>query len=288
MATATKAKFDNDQTITNKIIEFLESGNTFPWQKPWSSPLGELNALTGKAYRGGNLWILALSRLQNGFNSSLWIGMKQGNKLGLKLNKGSKATYIQLFSPPIVDENGEVEKKGFWTWKPIFNLDQFTETAKAKLSIQEIVNKYSNNFPVEPSAELDNLLAKHNPEVVYGGSEACYSPTYNKISMPFPTDFHSKEGFAATLLHELAHWTGHSSRLNRDMTGRFGTPDYAYEELVAELASAQLCGRLGINPEIENHASYIKGWLKKLKNDKSFFLKAARDSQKVVDFLINN
>lgn len=283
----TTTKFDNDQAIANKIIELLESGSTPPWQKPWSSPRGELNALTGNPYRGGNLWILALSRLQNNFTSSLWIGMKQGNKMGLKLNKGSKATYIQLFSPPIVDENGEVEKKGFWTWKPIFNLDQFSETAKAKNSIQEIANKYSK-FPVEPSAELENLLSKHNPEVVYGGSQACYSPTFDKITMPLPTDFHSKEGFAATLLHELAHWTGHSSRLNRDMKGQFGTPDYAYEELVAELASAQLCGRLGINPQIENHASYIGSWLTKLKNDKSFFLKAAKDSQKVVDFLINN
>jgi antirestriction protein ArdC len=288
MATATKTRFDNDQAITNKIIELLESGNTFPWQKPWSSPLGELNALTGKAYQGGNLWILALSRLQNDFQSSLWIGMKQGNKLGLKLNKGSKATYIQLFSPPVLNENGEAEKKGFWMWKPIFNLEQFSETAKAKNSIQEIIAKYSNKFPVEPSAELENLLSKHNPEVVYGGSKACYSPTFDKISMPLPADFHTKEGFAATLLHELAHWTGHSSRLNRDMTGRFGTPDYAYEELVAELSSAQLCGRLGINPQIENHASYIASWLTKLKNDKSFFLKAAKDSQKVVDFLIDN
>ena len=132
----------------------------------------------------------------------------------------------------------------------------------------------------------DQALRRARP--LYGGSKACYSPTFDKISMPLPADFHTKEGFAATLLHELAHWTGHPSRLNRDMKGQFGTSDYAYEELVAELASAQLCGRLGIDPQIENHASYIGSWLTKLKNDKTFFLKAAKDSQKVVDFLIND
>jgi antirestriction protein ArdC len=103
---------------------------------------------------------------------------------------------------------------------------------------------------------------------------------------PFET-FRDSESHAATLAHELTHWTRHASRLNRDVgKKRFGDEGYAFEELVAELGSAFLCADLRITPEIrEDHASYIHEWLKVLKEDKRAVFTAASHASKAVDFL---
>jgi len=96
-----------------------------------------------------------------------------------------------------------------------------------------------------------------------------------------------QEAFYSTIFHELTHATGHKSRLDRDMSGRFGDAGYAYEELVAELGAAFCCARLGITNEPRlDHAQYIKSWHRALKNEKRFIFKASAEAQKATDWLI--
>jgi len=104
----------------------------------------------------------------------------------------------------------------------------------------------------------------------------------------FVTTSSPTEAYYGTLLHELGHWTGHESRLARDLSGRFGTESYAGEELVAEMTSAFLCAHLRTSPTPrEGHAQYMNSWMQKLKKDKRAFFTAASAAQAVADYLRN-
>jgi antirestriction protein ArdC len=115
---------------------------------------------------------------------------------------------------------------------------------------------------------------------------AFYSPSTDHIQLPPEHAFRGPPEFAATALHELGHWTGHSSRLNREMQSRFGSAGYAMEELRAELASAFVASELGIPTDIPQHASYIADWIKPLKDDKREIFRAAADAQKIADLVL--
>jgi antirestriction protein ArdC len=104
--------------------------------------------------------------------------------------------------------------------------------------------------------------------------------------MPHYENFHTREGYYATLLHELTHWTGHPSRLNRPLGNGFATQAYAFEELIAELGASYLCSQFEINSTIEHHASYIDSWLRVLKHDKKALFNAMKEANKACEFLL--
>ena len=104
--------------------------------------------------------------------------------------------------------------------------------------------------------------------------------------MPPPAAFHTAEGFGATLLHELAHASGHESRLARDLSGRFGSRSYSYEELVAELISLMVGSVVGLSGDVENHASYLQSWLDVMREDRRAIFRAAAAAQKAVDWML--
>ncbi len=132
------------------------------------------------------------------------------------------------------------------------------------------------------SPEASDLIIKNSSAVIrYGGDKAFYSPYTDHIPLPPAAAFHSAPEFAATALHELAHWTGHPTRLNRDLQNRFGSAAYAMEELRDELASAFVAAELGIPTDIPQHASYIGHWIKPLKDDKREIFRAAADAQRI-------
>ena len=121
-------------------------------------------------------------------------------------------------------------------------------------------------------------------EVKVTEGEPSYSPTFDQIKMPDLCQFKTVKGYLSTYFHELAHSTGHEKRLARDMTGRFGTPEYAFEELIAELSAVFLCAERGIDYDIEHHASYLDHWAKLLEDDSNKFIKASRDANKVLEY----
>jgi len=140
-----------------------------------------------------------------------------------------------------------------------------------------------------PTDLLDNAeayVSNSGASITFGGDVACYSPVADKIKCPTPDQFDSTESYYGVLLHELVHWTGHKTRCNRDLLNSFGSEDYAKEELVAELGAAFLCSDLGITPEPrQDHAGYLASWLKVLKSDKKFIVRAATKAQAAIDHL---
>jgi antirestriction protein ArdC len=121
-------------------------------------------------------------------------------------------------------------------------------------------------------------------DLSHGGDSAYYRPSTDQIVMPPMAAFNSPENYHATLLHESVHATGHEKRLKRLTPTRFGSSEYAYEELVAELGAAMLCAYCGVNGDLR-HSGYIDSWLKALKNDKQFILSAAGKAQAAMDYL---
>lgn len=130
--------------------------------------------------------------------------------------------------------------------------------------------------------EASDIILKYSGDVVcIGGDRAFYSPSTDHIQLPPDFAFNGPEEFATVALHELSHWTGHLSRLNRDLQNRFGSSAYAIEELRAELAFALVANELSIPTNIPHHASYIASWIKPLKDDKRGIFRAAADAQRI-------
>jgi antirestriction protein ArdC len=124
-------------------------------------------------------------------------------------------------------------------------------------------------------------LRSSGAEIREGGNRAFFSPGHDFVQMPTFAQFLDVGAYLATLAHELTHWTGHKSRLDRLKLTPFGTPEYAREELVAEIGAAFICARLGIAGEhIDNHAAYLASWLKVLRGDKRAIFKAPRSRRR--------
>jgi antirestriction protein ArdC len=131
----------------------------------------------------------------------------------------------------------------------------------------------------------EQRIVKTGALITHGGDAAFYMPSMDRIQMPNKGTFASPENYYATMFHELTHWTSDKARCDRDLSkGRFGNPDYAFEELVAELGAAFLCNDHGIQGELR-HAGYIQSWLKALKNDNKAIFKAAALAQKAADYI---
>jgi antirestriction protein ArdC len=275
------------ETINNKILESLEKG-VCPWKKDWSmgnNSAFPINKATNDYYRGINVWLLmiAAESLFGGLN--VWCGIGQGNKKGWRVRKGEKATNIYLwtfFEVDGEDKEGNAVKIKRWYMKPlnVFNISQFdgvpTEELKTHNPIQEaetLVSSYKTREAIQIN--------------IINSSRAFYSITGDSITVPEMGQFSKPENFYSVLLHEIAHSTGAETRLNREFGLAFGNDEYAFEELVAELTSAYLCGIHGIQSDFENHAAYIASWSKRLKANPEWFFKAASLAQKAADFAIN-
>jgi len=283
-------KVDKYEIVTNKIVELLESV-VKAWERPWHSN-GEgiyKNLVGGNSYSGINPIICTVDLIQNNYQSPFFLTFKQAAALGWKVIKGAKSTWLRWGGSYVVeDDEGNKKFKGASKWLSVFNSDLVDDSAAdykiadaiAKLPVKEPLNQDERAIVVDEF--ISKQGAKFLPE---GGDRAFYVPSVDTIQMPTFESFSSAGGYYATKLHELSHWTGHESRLKREMSGGFGSKKYAYEELIAELSSAFVCSELGISSELPNHASYIDGWIEILKDDKKIFFKAAADARKAADWL---
>lgn len=275
------AKFDIRETITNQVIEAIESGMTGKgWSKPWNLIGMATNAKTKKAYRGLNSLVLSFQD----FESQYYATFKQWSDLGGKIKKGSKSIMITIYKPweKTSKSTGEKETGFYLNYARVFNLEQ------VEIDNPERFSTLTKPLPItERNDALDTFVTNTGAEIkTIDPNRAYYSPNQDFINMPSFTQFNDVESYYATLLHELAHWTGHKSRLDRDLKNAFGSKDYAFEELVAELSSAMLCAELQVTNTMRDcHKKYLIGWLTKLKSDKTFIFKAAGKAQKVCDHL---
>jgi antirestriction protein ArdC len=278
---------DLHEEITRRILEQLENADPERWSPPWFSATAAgvpRNALSDEPYRGVNilnLWTVAHTL---GFGSARWATFKQWSELGCPVRRGERAAARIVFyrTIEIEDRDADVEELArraipilrHWT---VFNADQVEgyEDADAK--------SVAGPGRAERIAELDRFIEATGAEIVRNRGAACYAPALDRISVPEDELFESTPAKYGVIGHELGHWTGHPSRLDRDLDDRFGTRGYAGEELVAELAAAFLCGEFQVEAEPRrDHARYLAGWAELLREDnKAIFTAAARASDAV-------
>ena len=281
--------------VTEKIVNLLEQG-IVPWRRPWSTTGLPRNLISKKAYKGLNLFLLSATK----YVSPFWMTMKQANELGGSVRKGEHSQIVVFWKVDRVaraeNEIGpgddEADKKShprfILRYFRVFNLEQ-CELPQAVLDKLPKIETHQHD-PIE-AAERIIAGMPNPPEIQYGGSTACYSPTTDRIILPPRELFTSTEEIYACLFHETAHASGHPKRLNRKSISEaapFGSAVYSFEELVAECSAAYLCAQAGVSPAVlENQAAYIQGWLAKLRSEKRVMVIAAAQAQKATDYILN-
>lgn len=278
------------ETITEKMIKLLEQ-DVIPWRPSWnnSAMLGEhQNLLTSHKYRGWN----AFSTAMQGYQDAFWLTYNQGDSIGCHVKKGEKGTSIINWQfNKTTNAQGEEKESAFMKHYTIFNIAQFENVSeKLQSLIAKRRGKALDFNPIEACETLVNGYS-NRPKIEHREQRAYYWPTADSINMPQKESFESAEKYYATLFHELTHSTGHGTRLARiGITDRakFASHEYSKEELIAEMGSAFLCAKSGIEAStINDAASYIKGWLKVLKGEPKMIIQAASAAQKAVDLIIN-
>jgi len=276
---------DIRQNITDKIIALLERGTTNSGPR-WTGGKATglpTNAKTGEAYRGINVLMLWAEMAEKAYSSSQWLTYKQAADLVGQVRKGEKSVMCVYYQTVRTgDDQQDEEGESYFLAKPfwLFNVAQ-VEGLPADMAAPATVRDFN------ASHEAEQILVKSQAQIHYGFDSAYYATLQDKICMPVRERFSSSENFYATALHELTHWTGHESRLNRQFGKRFGDDAYAFEELVAELGAAFTVGQLGmVDATIEAHADYVQAWVKVLKNDKRAIFTAASQAAKAADYIL--
>lgn len=270
--------------ITQKFIDAIQAGIDGKWVRPWTCMGGAsglpVSLSTGKAYRGINVWILLMEAMSKGYSDNLWGTYNQWKEKGAQVRKGEKSTMVVLWKP-VTKNDTQGEENTFMLMRG-FNVFNVAQVEGYEMPATETVE--SNN---ERIAHVEAFAQESGADIRHGGDRAFYAPSHDFIQMPTLEQFNDSEAYYGTLLHEMVHWTGHKSRLDRILnTSRFGDEAYAFEELVAELGSAFLMAQFGITDEPrDDHAKYLKSWLKVLQNDTKAIFTAASQAQKAVDFI---
>lgn len=277
---------DLHETITQHIVDQLETATAKGWRMPWHSSAAKspaINVNTRAEYNGINRLMLGTAQRVLGYESPEWATYKQWQERGAQVRKGERGASVVkygTFTRESENDDGEAETRGFLKGYTVFNADQVDGHDAAP-----IAKPYPAN-PEDRIAACEAFFANLGADIREGGSGAYFRPAEDFIAMPDYERFISAETYYSTLAHEATHWTGHKSRLDRPQTGKFGSPDYAFEELIAELGAAFMCDHLGLaNEPREDHAAYIGSWLKALKDDKRCIFRAATAAQKAADFL---
>jgi len=275
------------QEVTDRIIEALEAG-TQPWARSWqASSTNTLphNALTGRPYNGVNVLLCWAESMAKGYNASGWLTFKQAKQLDGSVRKGEKGTTIVFWKfLKRTEADGEGADKAVTIPMAraytVFNVEQCDGLKLPKRECLEVTMAEHERHELG-----QKLIDSSSAKVVYGGNQPCYMPGTDTVRMPELGIFNTAADFYATAFHELTHSTGHKSRLDRNMTGRFGSESYAAEELVAELGAAFLTAELGMDGTHLQHASYLDGWLRVLKQDKRAIFTAASMATKAATYL---
>lgn len=277
--------------VTSEIARLLEQG-VMPWRAPWDRAKalamtpGLPLRVTGEPYRGANVVFLWAAQIAHGFTRRTWLTYNQALKLGAQVRKGEKACSVIYYGHSVArdkDEGAETETKDsayrFLKLFYVFNVDQI-DGLPEDFGVETIFES------IAPSA-IENWAAACGARARIGGPIAFYAPSQDAIQMPPKPAFLSEEHWAATLLHELTHFTGHDSRLNRLADCSRDRKARAFEELIAEIGSAILGAMIGLSPHhLEDHAAYINDWLDALHDQPRTFLSAAAKAQAAVDWLI--
>lgn len=281
---------DYYQEVTDRIVAALEKGAA-PWRRPWDpdkagGPLAPVNAATGRRYRGINVLLLGMSQFSFTSGDPRFCSYKQAKDKGWQVRAGEKGTTV-FFYKQLQIEDHDAPSDAEERTRHIPLLRAYTVFHASQIDgIPAFVPPTIEEAPWRRFDAADIIMRNSGVAVRTGGDHAFYSPSTDHIQLPPESAFKSPEGFAAVQMHELAHATGALHRLNRDLGGPFGSPRYAREELVADIASCLINSELGLPTDIENHASYVAHWIKPLKEDKREIFRAAAAAQKAADYCL--
>lgn len=314
------------QLFTDMMIERMTALKNQQWEKGWfngTSFEGLPQNFSGRTYNGSNTFFLYMNTSFRGYSMPVYLTFEQAKKNNIKINKGEKSFPVLYWNLSIKDKKGnsipfedyknlskeekeECYIKPFLKTYPVFNVDQTNfkevkpeeyENLKKKFEIPEIKDSegmYTHNA-------LDNVVKNQTwicpVQSEQLSDEAYYSPSRDVVVLPMKAQFkkHDTEEeiyrdgmqFYSTMLHEMAHSTGHKDRLNR-VGGIFGDPKYAKEELVAELTAAMIGNSMGFDSKItDNSAKYLDNWLGALKEDPKFIVSVMADVNKAADMILD-
>ncbi|WP_206453812.1 ArdC family protein [Aurantimonas marina] len=279
--------------ITDKIIAELEAGR-IPWVQSWGTAAAKAplamphNASTQRRYSGINVLILWGAVIEHGFTGQSWLTFHQTLGLGGNVRKGERGTtvvYADRFTPD--DERRRAAESGetpgaipFLKRFTVFNTDQ----------CDGLPDNMATAAPPPPPGliepEIEALIRATGIDFRIGGARAFYDPTHDYVHVPPPQAYIEPINWHRTALHELGHASGHVSRLDRDLSGSFGSKKYAFEELIAEVTAAFCCASLGIVPTVR-HADYTGSWLTVLREDDRAIARAASAASKAADFILD-
>jgi len=287
--TSSAAKPDVYQVVTDRIVAQLEAG-TAPWRKPWNTTVGRPQNLDGRPYRGINILLLGLSD----HTSPFWLTFKQAQERGGNVRKGEKGTLIVFWKTLRISEVDEATGQKVSKVIPllryfyVFNLEQ-TEGVKVPKRVRDW-EAGQENHEHEPLLSAEEVIAGYRanggPEIQENGTEAFYRPAADVITLPPRATFPNGDEFYSTLFHEIAHSTGHESRLNRKQDNGFGSHEYGREELVAEMTSAFLQAETGVEGAFDNSAAYLQSWISTIKEDVRAVVVAAGAAQRATDLVL--
>jgi antirestriction protein ArdC len=286
------------ERVTAEIVAALKSGTRLPWSRPWADvEIGlPTNAVTGRPYSGVNVILLMLVSQARGYTSKHWATFNQWRDLGFQIKRrpthipaGQYGTRCILYKPVTkttkTDEGEDEEHRYFLLREFVL----FSADAVSGPGIENYLAKprSSNGFVDFQPAE--DAIAATGADIRHGGSKACYRIEPDFIQMPVKGAFSKPHEYYATALHELTHWSGHGTRLNRlTKLARFGSEAYSMEELVAEIGSAFLCAELGIPQadDLSNVTAYLASWLSVLQRDHNAIFTASSAASRAADYIL--
>lgn len=279
------------KVVADKLIEQLEAG-TAPWQKPWEDSIHKnpTNPVTGNDYKGMNSIFLSMQ----GRADSRWLTYKQAKSIDAQVKKGEKATtvtYVKLREEktvyengkPVIDSNGEKVKRTIVLEKPKY----FSASVFNGEQIEGLPELEKKERTWEDLKRAEDILKDSGATIIHDRADTdFYSASKDEIHLPPREQFDESAKYYSTALHELGHWTGHEDRLNRDLSGKFSSDSYAKEELRAEISSLMVGNSLNIGHNPDNHAAYVKSWIKALKEDPKEILHASKDAEAIHQFIM--
>lgn len=267
------------EQITNTIVASIEAGDLGSWKAPWHGDATlPRNAATGATYQGGNVIVLWVTAIDKAYPTNTWATYKQWESLGAQVRKGESGTgaikWITADKAKRKNDADDVKRSAFPSAFYLFNAAQVDGYVEPERTAAPDVIDHAESF-----------FASIGARIV--GGEPSYTPSLDVISLPPLASFDDAVGYYSTSAHEHSHWTGHKSRLDRDLSTRFGSEAYAAEELVAELSAAFVCATLGISTSPRpDHAQYLKSWLRLFKDDPKALYAASSIAQRAANYLV--
>ena len=299
-----KSRADFKKLIADEFLKTIDD-EELKWKKEWHGIGGyPYNGVTKRHYQGLNVFFLSLIAMARGYKDPRWMTFNQiADKNGYyhkgqnwHLKKGSKAVYVEYWHPR------DLKSKKNISWEQ-YKIEIANGRDPAEFAVFPYYSAVYNAEQVEgiPPIEVekhkdiepDVIIAKLSgnmkvPILNDGGDRAYYSPSHDEIHLPLPEVFESSHAYNATALHELAHSTGHKSRLDRNIKNLFGTEAYAYEELIAELSSCFMSINLDdeiSQSHIDNHKAYVQNWKEAIESDPDVLIKAIKEAEGTANYM---